>query len=225
MNTHYQAVTEFMTTAGQSVNTHLTLQTSKSAILRVNLIKEEIDELRDALNTDDIVEIIDALGDILVVTYGAYATYGIPSYLPTVSMESSVTGSPVLKTHGYSTNLIRLLNNQVDVFDIATSLDNVDNMVSALNVILKTVYNASIDMNINIERAFAIICESNMSKFCLTEDDVVKSSADLVIQGKVDSVDELTFKIVGDYYVVIRKKDGKILKGRFFHEPDFSSIL
>jgi len=45
--------------------------------LRVNLIEEELAELRNAGETHDLVEIADALGDLLYVVYGAAVTYGI----------------------------------------------------------------------------------------------------------------------------------------------------
>ena len=45
--------------------------------LRVNLIEEELAELRNAGETHDLVEIADALGDLLYVVYGAAVTYGV----------------------------------------------------------------------------------------------------------------------------------------------------
>jgi len=45
--------------------------------LRLDLIKEEVEELREALENKDIVEVVDALGDILVVTYGAFDAFGV----------------------------------------------------------------------------------------------------------------------------------------------------
>jgi len=45
--------------------------------LRLDLIKEEVEELSVALNDNDITEVVDALGDILVVTYGAFDAFGV----------------------------------------------------------------------------------------------------------------------------------------------------
>ena len=76
--TNFQKVKEFMSTFGQEVRnfptTRIELSTQK---LRYDLIKEELDELKEAMVESDIVEIADAIADILYVTYGAAAAYGI----------------------------------------------------------------------------------------------------------------------------------------------------
>mgnify|MGYP000311711871 CR=1 FL=1 len=45
--------------------------------LRVDLIEEELDELKEAIANDDLVEVADALADLLYVVYGAGAAFGI----------------------------------------------------------------------------------------------------------------------------------------------------
>ena len=76
--TNFEKVKEFMSTFGQEVrnfpSTRIELSTQK---LRYDLIKEELDELKEAMVESDIVEIADAIADILYVTYGAAAAYGI----------------------------------------------------------------------------------------------------------------------------------------------------
>ena len=49
----------------------------KSINLRIDLIKEELDELKEAMNNNDLLEVADALTDILYVTYGAGHAFGI----------------------------------------------------------------------------------------------------------------------------------------------------
>ena len=76
--TNFEKVKEFMSTFGQEVrnfpSTRIELSTQK---LRYDLIKEELDELKEAMVESDLVEIADAIADILYVTYGAAAAYGI----------------------------------------------------------------------------------------------------------------------------------------------------
>ena len=79
--TNFLKVLEFMSTFGQSVNsnpkTDIT-RTDKTTIgLRLALIKEEVKELEEAIKNDDFTEIIDALCDILYVTYGAGGSIGV----------------------------------------------------------------------------------------------------------------------------------------------------
>ena len=62
---------------GQDVHTRATLPEKKTRDLRYELIREELEELLDALNKENLVEIADALTDILYVTYGAGHAFGI----------------------------------------------------------------------------------------------------------------------------------------------------
>ena len=75
--TNFEKVGLFMNTFGQEVKKKPSFSATKINDLRYNLIKEELDELKDALNKKDIVEVADALTDILYVTYGAGHAFGI----------------------------------------------------------------------------------------------------------------------------------------------------
>ena len=75
--TNFEKVGIFMKTFGQEVKLKSSLSNDKINSLRLNLIKEELDELQDALDRKDLVEIADALTDILYVTYGAGHAFGI----------------------------------------------------------------------------------------------------------------------------------------------------
>ena len=73
--TNFEKVAEFMTTFGQEVITKPKL--TGVSELRYDLIREELLELREALDEKDIVGVADALTDILYVTYGAGHAFGI----------------------------------------------------------------------------------------------------------------------------------------------------
>jgi len=75
--TNFDMVREFMTTFGQKVEEQPTLSDLDTRALRIDLIKEEMFELIEALADEDIVEVADALTDILYVTYGAGHAFGI----------------------------------------------------------------------------------------------------------------------------------------------------
>ena len=74
---NFNKVGIFMKTFGQEVKTKPSLSTDKINKLRINLIKEELQELTEAVNNNDILEVADALTDILYVTYGAGHAFGI----------------------------------------------------------------------------------------------------------------------------------------------------
>ena len=74
---NFDDVKKFMKTYGQEVNTKPSFPDDKIVQLRYDLIKEELDELNTAINDRDIVEIADALTDLLYVVYGAGHCWGI----------------------------------------------------------------------------------------------------------------------------------------------------
>jgi|TARA_B110000263_G_scaffold231984_1_gene227678 predicted HAD superfamily Cof-like phosphohydrolase len=74
---NFEEVKNFMITYGQEVKNKTEFPNEKIVNLRVDLIKEELAELVEAINNKDIVEIADALTDILYVTYGAGHSFGI----------------------------------------------------------------------------------------------------------------------------------------------------
>ena len=75
--TNFEKVGIFMTTFGQEVKTKPALSSKKINNLRINLINEELEEFKQAIKNNDLKEVIDALTDILYVTYGAGHAFGI----------------------------------------------------------------------------------------------------------------------------------------------------
>ena len=74
---NFQSVKKFMQTFGQEVKDKTEFPDKKIVQLRYDLIKEELDELNQAIKDKDIKEVADALTDILYVTYGAGHAFGI----------------------------------------------------------------------------------------------------------------------------------------------------
>ena len=74
---NFNKVGIFMKTFGQEVKSKPSFSTNKINKLRIDLIKEELDELKEAMDNNDLLEVADALTDILYVTYGAGHAFGI----------------------------------------------------------------------------------------------------------------------------------------------------
>ena len=74
---NFNKVKTFMETFGQEVKTSPSFSTDKINSLRYDLIKEELEELKEAMKNRDLLEVADALTDILYVTYGAGHAFGI----------------------------------------------------------------------------------------------------------------------------------------------------
>ena len=74
---NFSKVGTFMKTFGQEVKSKPSFSSDKINKLRIDLIKEELDELQEAMKNNDLLEVADALTDILYVTYGAGHAFGI----------------------------------------------------------------------------------------------------------------------------------------------------
>ena len=74
---NFSKVGIFMKTFGQDVKNKPEFSTDKINKLRLDLIKEELEELTEAMKNKDLLEVADALTDILYVTYGAGHAFGI----------------------------------------------------------------------------------------------------------------------------------------------------
>ena len=75
--TNFESVKKFMETFGQEIKEKACFPNDKISALRYDLIKEELSELKEAMDKKNIKEVADALTDILYVTYGAGHAFGI----------------------------------------------------------------------------------------------------------------------------------------------------
>ena len=75
--TNFESVKKFMETFGQEIREKAGFPNEKITTLRYDLIKEELDELKEAMDNKDLKEVADALTDILYVTYGAGHAFGV----------------------------------------------------------------------------------------------------------------------------------------------------
>jgi len=75
--TNFEKVGKFMKTFGQEVKNKPGLSSEKINNLRISLINEELEEFKEAIKNNDLKEAIDALTDILYVTYGAGHAFGV----------------------------------------------------------------------------------------------------------------------------------------------------
>jgi len=74
---NFESVKKFMETFGQEIKEKASFPNDKITSLRYELIKEELNEFKEAIDKKDIKEVADALTDILYVTYGAGHAFGI----------------------------------------------------------------------------------------------------------------------------------------------------
>ncbi len=104
--TNFEKVGNFMKTFGQEIKLNPSFSSDKINKLRISLIKEELQELSEAMQKKDLVEVADALTDILYVTYGAGHAFGINLDKCFDEVQSSnmsklgEDGKPIYNEHG-----------------------------------------------------------------------------------------------------------------------------
>ena len=103
---NFEHVKTFMETYGQEVKRKPSFPEDKIIQLRIDLIKEELKEFQEAINNKDLLEIADALTDILYVTYGAGHSFGIDLDKCFAEVQRSnmsklgENGEPIYNEHG-----------------------------------------------------------------------------------------------------------------------------
>ncbi len=227
----FKAVTEFMRIGSQQVLHSYKHPSTKLGKFRLRLINEEISgkkELLDSIDNDNVTGIIDGLCDILYVTYGAMAAFGIQP-LDYVAQAAGDTSKPSILDMGsawYYTKHIKGAAEQLERGLLSTDEKTVR---SALNNLVTSVYDLGNASNYNLVGAFEEVHNSNMSKFCTSEEEAWETIRSKAITDDRYGEDVNTVKCVEDdgteYYIIIRIDDGKVLKGPNFFEPDFSKFI
>ena len=103
---NFESVQVFMRTFGQEIKDKPSFPSAKITQLRYSLIKEELNELKEAIDKNNLKEVADALTDILYVTYGAGHAFGINLDACFTEVQSSnmsklgKDGKPIYNEHG-----------------------------------------------------------------------------------------------------------------------------
>ena len=211
--------------------------------LRLSLIQEEIEELSDAFNTCNFNEIIDALADILVVVYGAGATFGInldsnyrdlmlsskgqnnyeltkyflKNYKQLTLPEKMINifEDHIIESNTYKQFLFSTLN-KLQNYSILLSESHknkdIDKYTTFLLKIIEFTYSISCLLGIDIQKAYNIVHESNMSKLCSSEQEAIDTVS--WYKSNQTRYDTPNYKKSdnGINWVVFNESSGKILK-------------
>ncbi len=253
--TQHQMVREFNVAFGVKVNSEfysrLIVEQPSLASLRYNLIEEEVLELQEALKNNDRTETIDALADILYVGWGAGVSFGIDmdkqyqTYLELLHTPYETTdfvnksnyentkiipNTTITKENGLD-KLFLALQHVKQALNVRTETEKEENtdhrkqLGKYLCRLIYHVYRLVEVHEIDINRAFKIVHDSNMSKLCKTEE-----IAQTTVQWYKDNntvYDSPAYRKsdLGEYYVVFNESTGKILKSVDYTPADFSCML
>lgn len=226
----FNAVTEFMRIGSQEVLSTYKHPSTKLGKFRLRLINEEINgknELIDSIDIDNAVGIIDGLCDILYVTYGAMAAFGIQPIEYNAQADADPSKPSILDMGSawYYTKHIKGAHEQLERGLLSTDEKTVR---SALNNLVSSVFDLGNASNYNLNAAFAEVHASNMSKFCSSHEEAwgtIRFKSDGEKYG--EDINEVKKVDVDgtEYYIIVRKEDGKVMKGPNFFEPDLSKFV
>ncbi|BEH88126.1 hypothetical protein [Klebsiella phage phiKp_21] len=233
-----QQVIEFMKVCNQEVNATRTFQSTKISDLRTNLINEEIfgrNELIDSINADNTTGILDALCDILYVTYGAIATFGTVDVLPHdmfVELDETRGKARLLYKHE-AVSLTKIITDGFDKYKRGVEYGDSTAIAGGLNIIISACAQFAERSNMDIVNAFDEVHRSNMSKFCTSREEAEHSISWRMLEAEtisdpvksreqLDNYRDAYVEQNGNVFIIKRGKDGKGLKGKNFFEPDLS---
>lgn len=223
----FDAVVEFMTVAGQEVNTTFVEPTTKVGNFRLSLIKEEMagkNELFDSINNDNLTGILDGICDVLYVAYGALATFGIE---PAVYEIPSRRKSTLLSMSNASI-MMKHINDSYEKTHRGLLMGDMRTIQSGLNSLIYNTIDLAIQHGFDLDGAFKEVHASNMAKFCKSS----RECAESIYQRRAEKPEDYAgaegheVQVNGTSYFVIRRaKDGKVLKGMGFFEPDLEKFI
>jgi len=249
MISNFEKVIEFNTTFGlphyDIPQENVFNQNAKLAELRYSLIHEEVNELNDAFNDHNFIEVIDALTDILYVIYGAASSFGF-----------NITNT-YFKRHENKNEKVSIFENcredtdRIDKDDIKTfyecpigqqyltiiktllgqlNLAKLNgeylNTVNILTEMLDFTYRLGSYFDIDLNKSFDIVHSSNMSKVCKNETEA-QETVEWYKQNET-RYDSPSYKLADDdetRYIVYNKSTGKILKNINYVAAKFDSMI
>lgn len=193
----------------------------KTLKLRLDLIKEELDELKEAYSNTDFIEILDACADILYVAYGMAYTYKINSdeFLNYLVLNNNISlFKNIVSNNTQIIEIKKIINMIYEEYNKLETYckENNKDWVNVLHDIIIYVYELQKQMKYDSDKIFTIVHDSNMSKLCKSEieaQQTVEKYQQEYNSGKspYDSVCYYKLKD-SDLYVIKNKSTGKALK-------------
>jgi predicted HAD superfamily Cof-like phosphohydrolase len=215
--------------------------------LRWDLIQEESDELFDAINNNDCIEIIDALSDILYVVYGAADSFE-SDFDEAINLESNHQPVENKLKFGFTISLEKMRNvliNEDQKINLTKMVDDYKHLLGELNdafsskfvpriikhltVIHNCLYEFANLFQFNLDYTFHMVHQSNMSKLTETEE-LAQQTVNWYLENekRYDSPAYRLSTVMIDNqerWVIYNKNTGKALKSIKYKAVDFTTIL
>lgn len=202
MLTNFQQVTEFNKTFGvkiyDKVDSSIFKKDPKLVEYRLSLIKEEHRELTDAIKALDIIEVVDALLDILYVAYGMGCSFGfnmdsefadlhqeyyqtteesleqtnfqkVVDYCTRQKLIPNDTPAKVLEMQSIVDYYTEIIKGDIDEIEAGIAEEDITNVIYSITQLLYSVYGMGVSLGIDMDEGFSLVHDSNMSKVCSDE--------------------------------------------------------
>ncbi len=244
---HFELVGEFHDTFGHPLRNKYYLDCFVNepnlVPFRVSLMKEELDEFKDAFQKKDVVEMSDALCDLAYVTYGAGHSLGIDldDVLKNLGIDlyhrnntkhnitlGKLNNSEISQWTNEYTEIV--VQNEYDMIDRSlenfqsTAIDsrNFIKMGFWLGYILKYVYGLGHTLDLNMDLIFREVHRSNMTKVCDNMDDANESVKFYRTDPRYKNPQ---IKTKGKFFVIFDADTTKILKNHKWENPNIKQFL
>ena len=226
----YQFHKEFQLTLNDNPNND-SLRDQSLVSLRLSLINEELKEFHTASDQSNVIEMIDAIGDILYVVYGTCVSFGILqefeySFDHTKYVDFSVHEHGHVHEHGPVHVYIYQMEDYVKKLGLCITEQNMCSVKKILGSMLYITYDFGYKtLDINVDQIFDIIHSSNMSKLCSSEKEALDSISwyQLTLADRYDSP-RYKKSSSGNYWIIYNESNGKVLKNINYTKPVFGHI-
>jgi predicted HAD superfamily Cof-like phosphohydrolase len=183
--------------------------------------------MNEAVKNNDLVELVDAWSDILYVVYGAASCFGVDldAFIDpekTQVVEEENVDQNIFENHEKITLDI---NNWVKYINEASEEKNLNKYVEGLTQLVYCIYKTSFDFGINIDKAFDIVHESNMTKACTDEQRAIDTVKDY--KNNDPRYDSPNYKKSsnGKYWVIWNESSNKVLKSLDYTPANLKYLL
>lgn len=233
---HFESVGEFHDTFGHPQRTTLYetcfQDEPKLVPFRISLMREELNEFKDALKDNDLVEMADALCDLSYVANGAGQCLGID-----LDKQLEDMGLSIEKPDDFNPEINKnIINESADLisqgvesldkylaeFIGSSETENLGEMGEYLAQLLSSTYSFGYSLGFDMDLMFREVHRSNMTKVCVNIEDAKESIARYEKEGRYA---EPSVKIKGPYFVVYDKATSKILKNYKWETPDLKQFM
>jgi predicted HAD superfamily Cof-like phosphohydrolase len=231
MQKDYNKVYQFHKTFGIVINQSPSvdaLHDHRRVSLRLRLINEEYEEFCKALQEHNLVEMLDALADLLYVIYGTCISFGFQieqEYQPVNCAQINDRNDPL-----FMNNCIRYISHmKTEISNLKIAMTEFCLFLTGdtLRRMLWLTYQCGESiLCVDLPTAFDIVHQSNMSKLCMTENEAIET-VDWYIANESQRYKEPTYRKSGNgsAWVVYDKSTGKVLKNIHYTPPKLIHLL